>query len=354
MDRHQKVIGGNLNLCLIGSDASILEAALKLETNLQGLLIILDEKGGLLGVVSDGDIRRGLLSGNNSNDSIRNIINYNPLVITPNVSREIVFDIMRANKMQQIPIVDSEGKVIGLHLMVPSQCDTKLNNLFVVMAGGKGERLMPHTKNCPKPMLHINGKPMLEHILDRAKSEGFHRFIFSINYLGDMIKDYFGSGDKFGVQIDYVEEKRPLGTAGSLSLIKSIISDPIIVTNGDVLTDMSYRSILDFHIQNDSAATMAVRIAEHRSEYGIVTLNGINIENFVEKPVQRVHLNAGVYCLNSDVLKELNPKEACDMPDLFLRLKSKQKNITAFPMHEKWMDVGRPIDFQNADTMVSK
>ncbi len=305
--------------------------------------------GELEGTISDGDIRRGLLKGLGLTSPITNVIHRNPLVVPPDMGRELVKQLMVANKIQQIPAVDERNHVIGLHLWDEIATAPVRSNLMVIMAGGRGTRLRPHTENCPKPLLLVAGKPMLEHIIEHAKVEGFSHFVLAIHYLGQMIEDHFGHGDRLGVQIDYLREQSPLGTAGALGLLNPRPDAAFVVTNGDVITDISYGELLDFHIRNDAAATMAVRVHEWQHPFGVVHTQGLEIVGFEEKPVARSHINAGVYALNPDALGVLGVNAYCDMPTLFERLQSKAKRIVAYPMHEPWLDVGRPDDLNRAN-----
>jgi NDP-sugar pyrophosphorylase family protein len=223
------------------------------------------------------------------------------------------------------------------------------SNLMVIMAGGMGTRLRPQTENCPKPLLKVAGKPMLEHIIERAKLEGFSHFVLAIHYLGHMIEECFGNGERLGVRIDYVREQSPLGTAGALALLHPRPEAPFVVTNGDLITDIRYGELLDFHIRHAAAATMAVRVHEWQHPFGVVQIQGLEIVGFEEKPVARSHINAGVYALDPDSLNFLSADDHCDMPTLFERLQVKAKRTVAYPMHEPWLDVGRPDDLLSAN-----
>ena len=333
---------------ILALDSTIQDVIYNLDKVAIKIVLVVNALGKLEGTISDGDIRRGLLRGLDLKSPITSIVHHNPFVVTPEIKRETVQQLMVANKIQQIPVVDEEDHVVGLHLWDEIITPPSLRNIMVIMAGGEGTRLRPHTENCPKPMLHVSGKPMLEHIIERAKSQGFSHFVLAIHYLGYVIEDYFGNGDRIDVRIDYLREQNPLGTAGALSLFNSRPDVPFVVTNGDVLTDIHYGELLDFHINHQALATMAVRVYEWQNPFGVVQTTGVDITGFEEKPVHRSYINAGVYALGSDVLDYLDADSHCDMPTLFERLKMNAKRTVAFPIHEPWLDVGRPDDLVSA------
>ena len=323
--------------------------------NMSSLRIVLvaNEQGVLEGTVSDGDIRRGLLKGLTLNSPIETVIHRGALVVPASMGRDMVLQLMVANKMQQIPVVDDRQRLLGLHVWDEITTPPQRTNCMVVMAGGKGTRLRPFTENCPKPLVTVAGKPMLEHIIERAKLEGFNDFVLAIYYLGNMIEEHFGDGTRFGVNIEYLRENAPLGTAGALSLLKPRPDEPFVVTNGDVVTDIRYGDLVDFHGRHEASATMAVRTHEWQHPYGVVQTRGVDIVGFEEKPVARSHINAGVYVLSPEALDELEDGAPCDMPTLFERLQAKTRRTVAYPMHEPWLDVGRPDDLDKANRAVS-
>ena len=335
----------NWRSALILASATLKEAAENLTKSSLKICLIIDGDGRLIGTISDGDIRRGLLRGVTLASSIKEIVKKNPLVVPTGISKDLIRQIMAANQIQQIPEVDGENRVLALHTWDEFSAPKALDNSMVIMAGGKGSRLRPHTEACPKPMLPVGGKPMLEHIVERAKLDGFSNFIFAVHYLGHMVEDYFGDGSRFNVKIEYLKEKEPLGTAGALSLLDQKLNAPFIVTNGDVITDIRYGELLDFHIRHDAMATMAVRLHEWQHPFGVVQMNGLEITGFEEKPINRTHINAGVYALNPSALSILEKNTHCDMPTLFERLQAQSDRIVAYPMHEPWLDVGKPEDF---------
>jgi len=329
---------------LLKTDSTIQDVIQNLIESTLKIVLVINEFEKLEGTISDGDIRRGLLKGLNLNSPITSIIRRNPLVVTPELSRELVLNLMHLNKIHQIPIVDENNKVVGLNLW--DELNTKANrsNIMVIMAGGKGTRLMPYTQNCPKPMIKVAGKPIMEHLIHRAKLEGFNHFVIAIHHFGNVIEEYFGDGKRLDVKIEYLRELTPLGTAGALRLLNPRPDMPFIVTNADVMTDVHYAQLLDFHNLYEATATMAVRIHELQNSFGIVKTKGIDIIGLEEKPVSRNYINAGVYALSPDSLDEIEINTIFDMTTLFECLMKKDKRTIAFPMHETWIDVGRPDD----------
>jgi dTDP-glucose pyrophosphorylase len=334
---------------LLHGDATIKDAINVL--NVSGLRIVLavDENEKLLGTISDGDIRRGLLKGLQLESSLAAIWNHEAIVVPENMSTEMVKELMLVNKIQQIPIVDENQRLMGLHLWDEFVYPVARPNIFVIMAGGRGTRLGTQTENCPKPLLLVSGRPILEHIINRAQTEGFTHFVIAIHYLGHMIEDYFGNGQKMGIKIDYLREEKPLGTAGALSLFKELPNLPIVVTNGDVITDIRYAAILEFHEEQGASATMAVRSHEWQNPFGVVQIQGIDIISYDEKPTYRSNVNAGVYVLDPAVLRFIPKSEVFDMPSLFEIAGKNSKRTVAYPVHEQWLDVGRPKDLQQAE-----
>ena len=318
------------------------------------IVLVVDKGNKLIGTVSDGDIRRGLLKRLDLNSPIASIVHHNSFVVPPEIGRDMVIQLMSANKIHQIPVVNAQQQLIGLHLWDEITTTPVRANLMVIMAGGKGTRLLPYTQNCPKPMVLMGDKPMLEHIIERGKLEGFNHFVLAIHHLGHIIESHFGNGENLGVKIDYVREQSPLGTAGALALLNSKPDLPFVVTNCDVITDIRYGELLEFHNRYQASATMAVRIHEWTHPFGVVQMQGVEIVGFEEKPVAHSHINAGVYVLSPEVLNELIVEEECDMPMLFERLQAKGKRTVAYPMHEPWLDVGRPDDLLKANAIVKQ
>lgn len=334
---------------IIYPEATLQDAIQTLNEISTKILLVCNANGILLGTLTDGDIRRGLLSGMTLPSPVTTIIHRVPLVVPDGVGRELVFKLMTANRIQQIPVVDTEGYLIGLHLWDEMNVPKDRINNMVIMAGGMGTRLRPYTETCPKPMLRVAGRPILEHIIERAVREGFINFILAVHYLSHIIEDYFGDGKRFGVNIKYLKEKTPLGTAGALSLMNPVPDLPFLVTNGDVITDIHYGEILDFHQHHTAVATMAVRQHEWQHPFGVVQMDGVDIVSIEEKPLIRRHINAGVYVLSPDSLSHLTTDTYCDMPTLFERIKNRNQRTIAYPMHEPWLDIGYPDDLHRAN-----
>jgi len=334
------------NETFIPHDATLRQAILSLNNTGAQIVLVISTNGSLVGTLTDGDIRRGMLRGEGLDSPVASIVKRDPLVVPSGMSRESALQLMKVNAFTSIPVVDETRKVVGIHYLNDLILPSERPNKMVIMAGGQGARLLPHTESCPKPLLPVNGKPMLEHIILRAKEDGIHHFILAIHYLGHMIQDYFGDGSQWQVQIQYLNEEKPLGTAGAISLLNEKPDIPILVSNGDVMSDINYGEFLNFHMKHKNVmATMAVRLHEWEHPYGVVHTNGIDIIGFEEKPIARNHINAGVYVLEPEALNLLIENEYCDMPTLFSRLNENNLRTIVYPMHELWMDVGREDDY---------
>jgi dTDP-glucose pyrophosphorylase len=335
---------------LLPAGSNLQQAIRNLDESALQIVLVVSPEGALLGTITDGDIRRGLLRGLNLDSSIDGIINREPMVAPPEMSRSMVQELLRSNKIRQLPVVDQQRCVIGLHVWDEPSTSDRRSNLLMIMAGGRGRRLGHHTESCPKPLLPVGDKPMLEHIIERARSDGFYRIIMALHYLGSMIEDYFGDGGRWGVQIQYVREEMPLGTAGAIALLNPRPDCAFLVSNGDVLTDIRYGELLDFHNRHSAAATVAVRPYVWQHPFGVVNTNGVDITGFEEKPVIRTHINAGIYVLAPNAIESLERGEHCDMPDLIMRLRKKAQRTIVYPMHEPWLDIGRMEDYALAQS----
>lgn len=331
---------------LIREGSTIEDAVRCLDETALQICLVVDEDNKLLGTITDGDIRRALLRGSSLQSGIADVMKASPIVAPKGCSNTLAIQFMKSNAIRQLPIVTPENKVIGLYLLDKLTLSPARPNTMVIMAGGKGKRLHPYTENCPKPLLEVSGKPMLQHIIERASKDGIKKFIISVHYLGQMIIDYFKDGNSFGVEIDYIFESSPLGTAGALGLIEHKFEEPVLVCNGDVMSSVHYGDILDYHNEHDAFATMAVRLHKWQNQFGVVNTDGIDIIGFEEKPIIQSNINAGIYVLSGDVVNALEKDKPLDMPQLFMQLHDTEKKAIVYPMHESWVDVGRPADYE--------
>ena len=336
----------NWKKTLLLENSTIRKVIKNLEKSALQIVLVIDKKKNLVGTITDGDIRRGLLNGLNINSSIKKLINKKPLIGSNSMSANTLNQIMQTNKINQLPIIDKSKKIVGLYFWDAIKYSITQKSQVIIMAGGKGKRMMPHTKTCPKPLLPVGGKPILEHILLKARSEGFNNFIISINYLGEMIEDYFGNGSKWGVKIKYLKENMPLGTIGALSLIKNQPNFPFIVCNGDIISDIKYTELLDFHIKNKAFGTVAVKPYEIKNPYGVVKIDGNQIVDIEEKPIVKSHVNTGVYVFSPKIINEIKKNKYLDMNILIQKLLGKMKKIIAYPAYEPWLDIGKPKDLK--------
>jgi dTDP-glucose pyrophosphorylase/predicted transcriptional regulator len=337
------------NHFFLKANDSVLNVINNIENSQYQICFIVDDQGSLIGSITDGDIRRGLIEGHSIDSLASQIMNPNPISILTTQSERQAQTIMSANQIKQLPVVNESHQLVGLHLMDQILNLAPKENSILIMAGGFGKRMMPLTENLPKPMLKVAGKPILEHIILNAKAQGFRKFIISLHYLGNLIIDHFGDGSNLDISIQYIHESEPLGTAGAMALIDPSPNLPFIVTNGDIITDVNYANLLHFHESNKSQATMAIKKYELQNPYGVVNIKGLEITSFEEKPIQISYVNAGIYALNPSSLKYLKVNKPCDMPDFFELLKNNNHFITAYPIHETWADVGRPIDLSEVN-----
>lgn len=314
------------------------------QTNLQIALIA--KKNKLIGTVTDGDVRRGLLKGYSLKEKVGRIMKKKSITVSKNASYREVRELMKSKSILQIPIISNDKKILGLHFWNKKTSVKKKNNLVVIMAGGFGKRMRYKTSFIPKPMIILHGKPILEHIINNLKNNGFTNLIITTHYLEHKITKYFGDGKNFGVNIEYVKEKKPLGTAGSLSKIYSNKSTPIIVANGDVISNINYSEFLNYHNKNNGDASMAVREIRSKHSFGVVASQGLKIMNIEEKPITKIHINAGIYILNKKLIKLVKKNSFFSMTDLFNKIISKNYKAILFPLYENWQDFAKPKDLK--------
>jgi dTDP-glucose pyrophosphorylase len=334
---------------LVGEDEKILEVIAVVDRNQTQLAIVVDEANRLIGTVTDGDIRRGILREIPLDSPVKEVLNDNPLVVRPGEDPASVYASMKARSLRNLPVLDQEGRIVDVLTLEEIPDHHPRNNPVVLMAGGLGMRLRPLTNDTPKPMLSVGRKPVLESIVESLSDQGFYNFYLAVNYLAEKIESHFEFGSDRKVKIQYLREKDRMGTAGALSLLPEKPNEPILVVNGDIVTNVDYRAILAFHREHQAVATMCVREHLYQVPYGVVNVDKAHIRDLEEKPTQRYLINAGIYVLNPDVLDLLDPSGAIDMTDLFTMLIDQERTVVAFPIREYWTDIGQFEDLQKAN-----
>ncbi len=313
------------------------------------IAVVVDENNKLLGTVSDGDVRRAILKGILLENQVDQIMNPRPTTISSNESRESILALMRSRRFLQIPVVDNEGCLVAIEFLDELVQQTRRTNPVVLMAGGLGSRLQSLTADCPKPLLKVGSKPILETIIENFMEHGFYRFYISVNYKAEMIERYFGDGSRLGIEISYIRENERLGTAGALSLLPEGINEPLLVMNADLLTKVNFSHLLTFHSEHKPMATMCVREYEFQVPYGVVKVDKHRLLGIEEKPVQRFFVNAGIYALSPEVLKLIPANTFFDMPTLFEKIIQLHQETAVFLVNEYWMDIGQTDDFERAN-----
>jgi len=336
---------------LIHKTATVQDTIKTIDENQMLVAFIIDEEQKLLGMVTDRDLRRGLLKRISLDAPVTEVINARPTTVSVNMTRIEVLELFTQTGFRHLPVIDPEGKLVDVVYLNDLPNNHHQDSWVVLMAGGLGSRLAPLTKDCPKPMLKIGNKPLLETILENFIDFGFSNFFISVNYKSEIIEDYFNDGSNWGVNIQYLREEKFLGTAGALSLLPDKPEKTFIVMNGDVLTKVNFHQLLEFHTQHQAKATMAVREYDYQVPYGVVEvdLSKYSISKISEKPVHRFFVNAGIYVMEPEILSMVPDKEFFDMPLLFEQLLQQKQTTSAFPIREYWLDIGQKDDLIRAN-----
>lgn len=334
---------------LIPPDMILREAIARIDAASTQMALVVDADRRLLGTLSDGDVRRGLLSGMALTDPVERCMFRSPTTARVGESREAIVAKMRESVLHQIPVLDGNDRVVGLktiddYLAVPPR-----GSWVVIMAGGLGSRLKELTHETPKPMLMVGGRPLLEIIVRRFVEQGFRRIWLAVNYHAEQIEKYFGNGSAFGAEVNYLREDRRLGTAGALSLLPQTPAAPLLVTNADLLATVDYGEMLDAHVASGAAATMGVREYEYQIPYGVVRTTEDRIAGLEEKPVHQALVNAGIYVLAPDVLAHVPDNAFFDMPELFAAVIGAGKRARYHRIDGYWLDIGRHEDYYKAN-----
>lgn len=336
------------NILLSPSD-SLRDALSIINEEALRVVLVIDDKGKLSGVLTDGDIRRAILADVGLDVAVAEIMNRNPVISPINCSRSEVLAEMKKRSILSIPVVDDSGHLVGLETWESASAHRRYDNPVFIMAGGFGTRLRPLTDTCPKPMLKIGGKPMLEILIERFAKTGFRNLYISTHYLPAVIMEYFGDGQRWGVNIEYVHEATPLGTGGALGLLPDNIPDlPLIMINGDILTSLDFERLMLFHNAHSPAATMCVRQYEYQVPYGVINHDGKKVVGMIEKPIHHCFVNAGIYMLSQRIVKSVRKGKSIDIPTLLDASISNNSDVLMLPVHEYWLDIGRMDDYHRA------
>ncbi|MBP0726729.1 nucleotidyltransferase family protein [Bacillus sp. RG28] len=340
----------DVNKLLLLKNSTILEALKIIDEGALQIAFVINEYSQLVGSVTDGDIRRAILKGSTLHEPVGKIMNENPVYLFKNeIYSSTSIKEIKLKGIRVLPLLDPNRRVIDFTLIEDMHSNIRQQNAVVIMAGGLGSRLMPLTNDIPKPMLKVGDKPILETIIERFKSQGFYNFYLSVNYKKDVIKNYFKDGDEFDIIINYIEEEFPLGTGGALSKLPQSITDPIIVMNGDILTNMNFNQLIQFHQENQSSATMCVRDYEFQVPYGVIKTLNQRLIGIEEKPIHRNFVNAGIYCISPDMLQIIPCNTFYNMTDLFQDTINLSKETTVFPIREFWLDIGQMQDYEKGN-----
>jgi dTDP-glucose pyrophosphorylase len=319
-----------------------------------GLALVVDGERHLLGTVTDGDVRRAILAGVDLDQPVAKLLEQprppksaSPLTAAVGTPDSKLLQMMADSGLRHVPLVDDTGRVEDVAVLDELVRDFELPVTAVVMAGGFGRRLGGLTEEVPKPMLPLGDRPLLEHIVNQLRTAGLRKLNISTHYKGHVIQDHFGDGSDFGVDIRYLDEKEPLGTAGAVGGLEES-TEPVLVINGDVVTRLDFRAMLDFHKEHDAEMTVAVRQQEYAVPFGVVDIEGVELTGIVEKPTHRYMINAGVYLLGPEACRSVPLRQRSDMTDLICSLLSRRLKVVGFPVQEYWIDVGNMEDYEQA------
>lgn len=340
----------NLDACRVRTNVSLIDAMRALEAGGIAIALVMDDNHRLVGVVTDGDMRRAIISGAKPSDPLAPFVKHGFVRVSPEMSRVEVLELMQARRIEHLPVLDADGRMVGLHLLHNVLGQVERPNCAVIMAGGKGMRLRPITENVPKPMIHVAGRPILERIVLQLVGAGIHKIYLAINYLGHMIERHFESGEKFGCSIEYLREERALGTGGALRLLPTMPTHPLVVMNGDLVTQADIGQLIDFHeLQLEAAAaTIGVRKYFHAVPFGCVEMDGDQVTRFEEKPDVVKMVNTGIYVVSPHLIPRIPPDVEYGLPALIEEARLRGEKICALEIQDDWIDVGQRDQLKRA------
>ena len=338
----------------IGLKTTIREAIVCIDQNALGIALVVDANKRLLGTVTDGDIRRAILAQISLNEPVSKVLERKlssaypkPVTVSFKAERNELLTLMRRYRLRHIPLLDAASRVVDIAILDDLTPDADLPIQAVIMAGGFGKRLRPLTEDLPKPMLKVGNRPVMEHIISQLQQAGIRQVNITTHYKSEKITDHFGNGEAFGVELNYVKEDRPLGTGGALGLIPKP-TGPMLVINGDILTQVDFKAMLSYHREHHAEMTVAVRIYDMQVPYGVIEMKGYHVAGVNEKPQMRFFVNAGIYLLQPSVFKFIPHRQHFNMTDLIQKLVQGKKTVVSFPVHEYWLDIGQHADYLQA------
>jgi dTDP-glucose pyrophosphorylase len=339
-----------LQACIVPDAGTIRDAMRALDTGADQIALAVDGEGRLVGVVTDGDLRRALLAGSSLDDLVEPVLNRAFVSVGSSEGRPEVLELMRARRIGAIPVLDEDGRPVGLHLLHTFLVPLERTTHAIVMAGGQGVRLRPLTDTVPKPMLRVAGRPILERTILHLVGSGITRISISVNYLGHVIEEHFQDGSRFGARIDYLREDEPLGTAGALGLLPEPPTEPVLLMNGDLVTSADVGGLLDAHAASGATATIGIRRYVHAVPFGCVERDGDRVVRLEEKPAVEREVNSGIYALSPDAVARVKRGVALSMPQLIEGLLDDGRPVGAFEIEDDWIDVGQREQLARART----
>ncbi len=325
---------------LLPENSSLLDAMKAIDGNTQEVVFAHDAQGRVSGLITDGDIRRGLIRGLGLDAPVQEVMTRDFHKVAPGTGRALVLDLMRAIQIRHVPVIGADGSLCGIHFLRDLLGVQERSNVAVIMAGGKGVRLRPITRNLPKPLVQVAGRPIIERLVLHLVSHGIRKIYLSINYLGSMIQDHFQNGNRFGCSIEYLVEERELGTGGALALLPERPAHPLLVLNGDLLTQADIGRLLDFHQDQQVKATLAVTGYRHVVPYGVADVKNGRLERLVEKPSLDFQVNSGIYVLDPSLIDMIEPGVDYPMTRLIDACLEKSLGVGVFPLEDEWRDIG--------------
>lgn len=333
---------------MVPASATLRDALRAIDQGSLQVALACEPTGALLGLLTDGNIRRALLAGATLDSPVEPYLRREFIHLPPCESRATALDLMQSLRIKHIPILDQQRRLLGLHLMDYLISPVQLPNQAVILAGGRGQRLRPFTENLPKPMLRVAGRPILERLVLHLAGHGIRRITLATGYLAEMVEQHFKDGGRFGCQIDYLRENQPLGTAGPLGGLRPKPDHPVLVLNGDLVTQFDAQKMLRRHQQEGNILTVGVKIYSHQVPFGCVVVEEGRVTAIEEKPFLVRLVNAGIYVLDPSVVEGIAKDHPLQMPDLIALLLENDGRVGTFELTDDWIDIGLKESLEKA------